>query len=1499
MGFQKLPTTLDMTKLFLDVRLDAIPILGREFVDLTGRKTFTVGMMRDNKGFGITDINIETKSSLQPIVEITFKDLYGNTVFETERDTKLDYSLLFDWPPPKFRFTFKGYLGRPVTWIMNLKKTSTRYGSTDGSYEIKATFVPNQWGFLADIPFLYLLAKKKLKKDLVGDSSNNPLVVKGVPTIDSIFDIIKVGKKVETKTKQATKEFDKLLKQLSILKGNAIDGLINKDFEPNEVIDGSVNGRQPIKGVKGVYGQNDLGDFKKIKITLPSSLSATEKDSIKFQETLKELKSDGSKIQIEHRKIIALIGNENSAAKSLSVLGVGEAPPEDVKAGVKIIDDNLKLIDVETKRRLFETTSVELGMVTISEVFSRVAADGAFILGSILQAGYSGYDNPKNNPIRIQDKLNGKPLIGKYFPLTIDESGEQIPAFQAGIEEPGCEMEFVRAFIAAISEGIAENKSTEGENGLDSTEAFLSSRINNLEIINPNPYKDLSGQQFLETLLVRSGIAAYITRSFDPNQPGDYNTTVGVDNDSSDEIKKLVEKELKNITDSILSSLSTEDYNDVKKFCNFINNLFDVNGKKFAFNLGESPDTKPIPTSTEEIKKSEVFDVNKKSLGTVDDFFKRFVGKNSIFCVGNQKGLTDSIRYDDLDNELKFGTSKYLYHNDTLWMIPIGNTKNPNNNYSFIVFNNPAAQSEISAVQNNETDSEFNNKEKQEDDEEPLGIIKLSNAIDDKEQNPDEIKRLKALNHYIPFPAVFDYRKLKDLNSVPIDSTGYPIVSEINPNKTDNGVYYHPNPNNPNELVNKQNIGNGLTYTVYTHTTTDTEPLLTWGLFKEDSGTDRRGQNQRIFLRSICVDLENRMTKLEDEKNNVLSQVLGKAQSSENSLYIQMHHIFHQWGVLGFESDTTNKNSDGSDKVTEQQIPNDQLALKLERDYANIIEVDSSGHITSKGNIVEPNFGGAATSMGFRYDFPMERINPPSKPEERTNVAHSIINIEPLYKPNANTTLLNIIQQLCTKNNFMFVPIPGNVDYTNISEIFEPKLMTGAKVGNIFHVLFTPTPENRAHTNSGLSLNLVQNNGDNKFDFDAFEIEFGSPSNSVIKNLDVSTEDSKPTAESILNLQRLVDKDNSNKVVTTDCSTLSVMEGRSYKMKVEMIGNGQISPMQYFYVPKMPLFSGLYQIMSVSHSIKPNDMTTTLEGIKMRFDTGSNMKGIGPITLESLKALGTPSNITEPIATGGGSGSPYLPPPTNMYGIVLPTNIPETSADGFDLIPGTYLNSRKEPITLVQINKKPVEINTAKAYMSMYKAAKAAGIYLSINSCFRPQWGPNFSATSSKGVLVTADSQEALRIKYLLPKYKPNPNQIPNPKGALVPASSDTLKPQSAYFDPLVSAPGGSDHGNGMALDLNTGTRRIGGKNTGISIMNDTADKERYIWLVKNSWKYGFVRTVYTEEWHFTYNTNWAKLGPYGGFIGQGKFPVNTIEERNFVYFFTDFGLSSLVTSSL
>ena len=136
---------------YLDGRLTAI--VNGSCYDFMGRKIFTTGFFRRSVGFGIINIDIEINQSLQPIVTITFKDLYGNVVFGKKNagEDVPDYSVLFNWPPPKFLFTFKGYLGKQVSWMLNLKKTGTSY-QADGSYEIKCEFVPNQWGFMGDLP---------------------------------------------------------------------------------------------------------------------------------------------------------------------------------------------------------------------------------------------------------------------------------------------------------------------------------------------------------------------------------------------------------------------------------------------------------------------------------------------------------------------------------------------------------------------------------------------------------------------------------------------------------------------------------------------------------------------------------------------------------------------------------------------------------------------------------------------------------------------------------------------------------------------------------------------------------------------------------------------------------------------------------------------------------------------------------------------------------------------------------------------------------------------------------------------------------------------------------------------------------------------------------------------------------------------------------------------------------------------------------------------------
>jgi len=165
-----------------------------------------------------------------------------------------------------------------------------------------------------------------------------------------------------------------------------------------------------------------------------------------------------------------------------------------------------------------------------------------------------------------------------------------------------------------------------------------------------------------------------------------------------------------------------------------------------------------------------------------------------------------------------------------------------------------------------------------------------------------------------------------------------------------------------------------------------------------------------------------------------------------------------------------------------------------------------------------------------------------------------------------------------------------------------------------------------------------------------------------------------------------------------------------------------------------------------------------------------------------------------------------------------------------DLIPGVYkgnpIKGKPIEVRLCQIHGKPINVKLAEALLDMIDAAKKDGVTIKVTSGFRPAYYPNLSAKSSNGVTVAAQSQEDLY------------NQ--NCKGG--------------KCQPATAKAGTSKHGSGIAVDFNTGSRGKSFKPLNTSV---------YTWLVKNSWKYGFVRTVSSEEWHYEYYPELSKKGPY------------------------------------
>ena len=139
--------------------LDEININMLGFDQETGEFTTRWGDTIDTtrtiyEGFGVTQIQVKTNSSYIPQVNIEFTDIRGSAFFNLGE--KSPYAVLFDFPPPIFELTLKGYYGRTLTYQLHLVKHATRFNAETGNYVTNAEFIARTFAPLTDVPFKYI-----------------------------------------------------------------------------------------------------------------------------------------------------------------------------------------------------------------------------------------------------------------------------------------------------------------------------------------------------------------------------------------------------------------------------------------------------------------------------------------------------------------------------------------------------------------------------------------------------------------------------------------------------------------------------------------------------------------------------------------------------------------------------------------------------------------------------------------------------------------------------------------------------------------------------------------------------------------------------------------------------------------------------------------------------------------------------------------------------------------------------------------------------------------------------------------------------------------------------------------------------------------------------------------------------------------------------------------------------------------------------------------------
>lgn len=119
-----------------------------------------------------------------------------------------------------------------------------------------------------------------------------------------------------------------------------------------------------------------------------------------------------------------------------------------------------------------------------------------------------------------------------------------------------------------------------------------------------------------------------------------------------------------------------------------------------------------------------------------------------------------------------------------------------------------------------------------------------------------------------------------------------------------------------------------------------------------------------------------------------------------------------------------------------------------------------------------------------------------------------------------------------------------------------------------------------------------------------FVVDFGAQEQQIFKSIQIDTSQFTNTEESIKSYVNLVSQQNQKQAASSNL--FKILTQRSYNCTVEAMGNVMIQPLSYFYIKNVPLFTGAYWIINVSHKLEANVIKTTFKGVRQPVATIPN-----------------------------------------------------------------------------------------------------------------------------------------------------------------------------------------------------------------------------------------------------------------------------------------------------
>ena len=117
----------------------------------------------------------------------------------------------------------------------------------------------------------------------------------------------------------------------------------------------------------------------------------------------------------------------------------------------------------------------------------------------------------------------------------------------------------------------------------------------------------------------------------------------------------------------------------------------------------------------------------------------------------------------------------------------------------------------------------------------------------------------------------------------------------------------------------------------------------------------------------------------------------------------------------------------------------------------------------------------------------------------------------------------------------------------------------------------------------------------------SFGVAFSRQNNNMFKAINLNMTSPLVTSASINAASRIAEmgSGSSHKVAFMGQDLYPVYSNYSYVCEIEMLGNAQVQPLMYFQLMNIPMWSGVYMIFNVTHTISAGNMVTRFKGMKL------------------------------------------------------------------------------------------------------------------------------------------------------------------------------------------------------------------------------------------------------------------------------------------------------------